>query len=181
MQAIDFGRAIDLQLLPVGTQFEGVSTTEGMQCPEMLSGKPWHYCVRSPSPMTCCSVWCFNRSTPLSMFLSPSFAKSNKHALAPPADLCTCVLQHDAFCVAGTIHAVLLGKYIAVQHAQSLASKSATAPHKPVFRPATSVPSSNPRKPLWDRLFRTLLNCPLAPERPDVTPLLAEFTSVRLP
>lgn len=46
MQAIDFGRAIDLQLLPVGSQFEGVSSTEGMQCPEMLSGKPWHYCVR---------------------------------------------------------------------------------------------------------------------------------------
>jgi hypothetical protein len=48
LQAIDFGRAIDLQLLPAGTQFEGVSTTEGMQCPEMLSGKPWHYCVRFP-------------------------------------------------------------------------------------------------------------------------------------
>lgn len=92
-------------------------------------------------------------------------------------------LQHDAFCVAGTIHAVLLGKYIAVRQTQSLASSSGTgtsaAPQKALYRPSTSVPSSNSRKPLWDRLFRTLLNCPLAPERPDVTPLLAEFTSVR--
>jgi hypothetical protein len=47
LQAIDFGRAIDLQLLPIGTQFEGMSTTEGMQCPEMLAGRPWHFCVRS--------------------------------------------------------------------------------------------------------------------------------------
>jgi hypothetical protein len=83
--------------------------------------------------------------------------------------------------VAGTIHAVLLGKYITVSRAASFASASgSSAPHKRMFRPSTSVPSSNPRKPLWDRLFRTLLNCPLAPERPDVTPLLAEFTSVRL-
>lgn len=57
LQAIDFGRAIDLQLLPVGTQFDGVSTTEGMQCPEMLSGKSWHYCVR-PLFMTMLFLLC---------------------------------------------------------------------------------------------------------------------------
>lgn len=50
IQVIDFGRAIDLELLPVGTQFVGASTTEGMQCPEMLEGKPWHFCVRTPPP-----------------------------------------------------------------------------------------------------------------------------------
>jgi hypothetical protein len=90
-------------------------------------------------------------------------------------------VQHDAFCVAATIHAVLLGKYIAVQRAQSLAPSAgaSAAAARPVFRPTTAVPHSNARKPLWDRLFCTLLNCPLAPERPDVTPLIAELTSVR--
>lgn len=53
LQVIDFGRAIDLELLPVGTQFIGSSTTEGMQCPEMLEGKPWHFCVR-PDPTPVC-------------------------------------------------------------------------------------------------------------------------------
>lgn len=56
LQAIDFGRAIDLHLLPDGTQFEGVSTTDGMQCPEMLSGKPWHYCVRYHFPPFPCLI-----------------------------------------------------------------------------------------------------------------------------
>ena len=46
MQLIDFGRAIDLELLAPGTQFTGAALTENMQCPEMLAGKPWHYCVR---------------------------------------------------------------------------------------------------------------------------------------
>lgn len=57
MQVIDFGRAIDLELLPVGTQFTGSSGTEGMLCPEMLGGKSWHYCVRPPpSPSTLTAV-----------------------------------------------------------------------------------------------------------------------------
>lgn len=53
VQLIDFGRAIDLSLLGAGTQFVGSALTEGMQCPEMMAGKPWHYCVR---PSTCASL-----------------------------------------------------------------------------------------------------------------------------
>lgn len=63
LQLIDFGRAIDLELLRAGVQFTGAALTEGMQCPEMLAGKPWHFCVRSHFFVTCvCSLrigWCF--------------------------------------------------------------------------------------------------------------------------
>jgi serine/threonine protein kinase len=55
VQLIDFGRAIDLALLEPGVQFVGSALTEGMQCPEMLAGKPWHYCVR----FTCQSALCY--------------------------------------------------------------------------------------------------------------------------
>ena len=47
LQLIDFGRSIDLSLLSPGVQFMGSALTEGMQCPEMLANKPWHFCVRS--------------------------------------------------------------------------------------------------------------------------------------
>eukprot|EP00892_Ulva_mutabilis_P005049 jgi/Ulvmu1/2916/UM147_0014.1 len=125
MQVIDFGRAIDLDLLPAGSQFVGASTTEGMQCPEMLGSKPWHYC-------------------------------------------------HDAFCVAATMHALLLGRYIGVQAVQPLAGGAAA---KPIFKPCTAVPKSNPRKALWDRVLRALLNCPLPPERPNITPLISQLSA----
>jgi checkpoint serine/threonine-protein kinase len=46
LQLIDFGRAIDLELLGAGALFVGTSLTTKMQCPEMLNGKPWHYGVR---------------------------------------------------------------------------------------------------------------------------------------
>jgi serine/threonine protein kinase len=45
LQLIDFGRAIDLELLGAGALFHGISLTTKMQCPEMLNGKPWHYGV----------------------------------------------------------------------------------------------------------------------------------------
>lgn len=87
-----------------------------------------------------------------------------------------CAVQHDAFCVAATVHALLLGAYIDVQAAQPLVGGPAA---KPVYRPCTAVPASNPRKALWDRVLRALLNCPLPPERPDVTPLISQLSAVR--
>ncbi|XP_037073534.1 mitotic checkpoint serine/threonine-protein kinase BUB1 beta-like [Pollicipes pollicipes] len=43
LQLIDFGRAIDTTLLPPGTTFTRVVTTDGFTCPEMLDGRPWTY------------------------------------------------------------------------------------------------------------------------------------------
>lgn len=54
VQLIDFGRAIDLDLLGAGTLFVGPSLTTGLQCPEMIEGKPWHYGVRSTCTHCAC-------------------------------------------------------------------------------------------------------------------------------
>lgn len=86
------------------------------------------------------------------------------------------LLQHDCFCVAATIHALLLGKYIDMTTVQPLTSGPSS---KLVVRPTTAVPRTTLRKALWDRVLRTLLNCPLAPERPDMAPLIAELAAVR--
>lgn len=40
---IDFGRAIDMRLLPEGVTFTYKVETKGSQCPEMLDSKPWNY------------------------------------------------------------------------------------------------------------------------------------------
>lgn len=43
VQLIDFGRSIDMRLLPSGTQFTTVVKTEGFTCCEMKERKPWTY------------------------------------------------------------------------------------------------------------------------------------------
>lgn len=43
VKLIDFGRSIDMQLLPEGTTFVEKVTTEGFTCCEMREGKPWTY------------------------------------------------------------------------------------------------------------------------------------------
>jgi hypothetical protein len=86
-----------------------------------------------------------------------------------------CDVQHDAFCVAATIHALLFGQYIEVQKVQPLGASSREA----LFRPRIAVPNRCKHKGLWDRTFRSLLNCPLPPERPDMAPLIAELGQVR--
>lgn len=43
LKLIDFGRSIDMQLLPEGSTFTEVVTTEGFTCCEMREGKPWTY------------------------------------------------------------------------------------------------------------------------------------------
>lgn len=47
---IDFGRSIDLSLLPPGVQFTGDCHVSGFQCVEMLQGRPWTYQVRVRAP-----------------------------------------------------------------------------------------------------------------------------------
>lgn len=41
LQLIDFGRSIDMSLLPPGTSFTKVVTTDGIKCSEMRESKPW--------------------------------------------------------------------------------------------------------------------------------------------
>ena len=41
LQLIDFGRSIDMTLLPAGTSFTKVVTTDGIMCPEMKEGAAW--------------------------------------------------------------------------------------------------------------------------------------------
>lgn len=48
---IDLGQSIDLDLFPEGTAFTAKCLTSGFQCTEMLSGKPWNYQVKAPSPL----------------------------------------------------------------------------------------------------------------------------------
>uniref|UniRef100_T1HJW7 Protein kinase domain-containing protein n=1 Tax=Rhodnius prolixus TaxID=13249 RepID=T1HJW7_RHOPR len=43
IQLIDFGRSIDMRLLPIGTQFTTVVKTEGFTCCEMKDRRPWTY------------------------------------------------------------------------------------------------------------------------------------------
>ena len=57
-------------------------------------------------------------------------------------------VQHDAFCVAASLHCLLLGKYIDVQQVEPLDSSGS---RKPVFKPCTAVPASCERKRIWDR------------------------------
>ena len=40
---IDFGRSIDMELLPDGSQFTVSCYTEQFECVEMQSGRPWTY------------------------------------------------------------------------------------------------------------------------------------------
>eukprot|EP00899_Mesostigma_viride_P020539 jgi/Mesvir1/28487/Mv15902-RA.5 len=40
---IDWGRSIDLSLLPPGTEFTGDSNTEAFRCTEMADGRPWTF------------------------------------------------------------------------------------------------------------------------------------------
>ena len=41
LQLIDFGRSIDMSLLPPGTSFTKVVTTDGITCTEMREARPW--------------------------------------------------------------------------------------------------------------------------------------------
>ena len=41
LQLIDFGRSIDMTLLPAGTSFTQVVDTDGITCTEMREGRPW--------------------------------------------------------------------------------------------------------------------------------------------
>ncbi|KAL1130735.1 hypothetical protein AAG570_011976 [Ranatra chinensis] len=43
VQLIDFGRSIDMKILPPGTTFTVVVTTDGFQCSEMKEKRPWTY------------------------------------------------------------------------------------------------------------------------------------------
>lgn len=81
-------------------------------------------------------------------------------------------MQHDAFCIAATIHCLLLGSYISVQQTQAADGGKAR------WRPTTAVPATNSRKQLWDAIFDSLLNCPLPPERPDISPLIDRLAQV---
>lgn len=87
--------------------------------------------------------------------------------------MCAPRVQHDAFCIAATIHCLILGSYIAVKQTQPADSGKAR------WQPATAVPASSPRKALWDSIFDSLLNCPLPPERPDISPLISKLARVR--
>lgn len=44
---LDFGRAIDVQSFPRGTQFIGSCGTDSFQCTQMLNQEPWSWHVRS--------------------------------------------------------------------------------------------------------------------------------------
>ena len=83
-------------------------------------------------------------------------------------------MQHDAFCVAATVHTLLHGEYI-----ELAAAKDDENAARRTWRPATAVAATTPRKRLWDGAFHALLNCPLPPERPDFGWLVAEFKQVR--
>lgn len=52
LKLIDFGRSIDMTLLPEDTTFTTVVTTDGFQCNEMKEGRPWTYQVNT-------SIWFF--------------------------------------------------------------------------------------------------------------------------
>lgn len=41
LQLIDFGRSIDMSLLPPGTSFTKVVNTDGITCTEMREARPW--------------------------------------------------------------------------------------------------------------------------------------------
>ena len=41
LQLIDFGRSIDLSMLPQGVSFNKVVNTDGIMCPEMRDGRQW--------------------------------------------------------------------------------------------------------------------------------------------
>ena len=43
LQLIDFGRSIDLKLLPAGVTFTKVVKTDGIMCTEMKEGRPWRH------------------------------------------------------------------------------------------------------------------------------------------
>jgi len=45
LKLIDFGRAIDMRLLPAGAVFTHTITTSGFTTPEMTEGRPWTYQV----------------------------------------------------------------------------------------------------------------------------------------
>lgn len=83
-------------------------------------------------------------------------------------------VQHDAFCVAATVHTLLHGEYI-----ELAAAKEDENAARRTWRPTTAVPDDMPRKRLWDGAFRALFNCPLPPERPDFAWLILEFQQVR--
>ena len=42
---LDFGRAIDIQAFPRGTQFIGSCDTDSFQCIQMLNNEPWTWQV----------------------------------------------------------------------------------------------------------------------------------------
>ena len=47
LKLIDFGQSIDMKQFPPGTTFTAKVTTNGFQCPEMKTNRPWTYHVRS--------------------------------------------------------------------------------------------------------------------------------------
>lgn len=50
---IDFGRSVDMKLLPAGSQFTVKSNTELFECVEMQTGRPWTYQVDYYGMLSC--------------------------------------------------------------------------------------------------------------------------------
>ena len=46
LKLIDFGRSIDMRMFPTGTTFSAKVNTDGFQCIEMKTNRPWTYQVR---------------------------------------------------------------------------------------------------------------------------------------
>lgn len=81
---MDFGRAIDVQSFPRGTQFVGSCGTDSFQCMQMLNNEPWSWHVRKNLLLPLLMInYCFLTS-PLSYFP-----------------------QTDLHCIAGTVHVLL--------------------------------------------------------------------------
>jgi len=45
LRLIDFGQSIDMKQFPAGTTFTAKVTTDGFQCTEMKTNRPWTYQV----------------------------------------------------------------------------------------------------------------------------------------
>ncbi|PSC71993.1 mitotic checkpoint serine threonine-kinase BUB1 [Micractinium conductrix] len=61
LQLIDFGRGVDLELLPPGTLLQGDSGTDSFRCVEMREGAPWVWQADTYGAAACAHVLLYGR------------------------------------------------------------------------------------------------------------------------
>lgn len=136
LQLIDYGRAVDLQLLPAGVVFHADCGPGCFRCIEMQEGRPWTYQVRQKAPEG-------RRGSKGGRTNSFIAGCTDRHIRTQ--------WQVDCYGIASVVHFMLFGEYIQVQRLTEPVSGQRSYRLKAAFKRYWDCD-------LWEALFNQLLN-----------------------